>query len=244
MVTYLFVTEQSGELNKRGKRSDWWSCSKAVQAGDRALVFVSTQGISWLWQIESDARPNKRYKWACDVRLVRPIAPPITMAEMKQEFSKPEWPRLFNNFWGASTLRLSDAIVNRIWYVWPKTGIAQIPRLAEEHLQSYQEGATTKIVVNRYERNTKARAYCIEEHGAKCSVCGMAFAARYGANAGGFIHVHHLTPFARRHNGSVTDAAKDLVPVCPNCHAVIHMRTPPYTPKETRRMLRPKRTIN
>ena len=46
------------------------------------------------------------------------------------------------------------------------------------------------------------------------------------------------------HKSLPYDPLKDLVPVCPNCHAVIHLRTPPYTPKETRRMLRPKRTIN
>jgi hypothetical protein len=29
----------------------------------------------------------------------------------------------------------------------------------------------------------------------------------------------------------------DLIPVCPNCHAVIHLKTPPYTPHEVSNIL-------
>jgi len=34
------------------------------------------------------------------------------------------------------------------------------------------------------------------------------------------------------------DPVKDLRPICPNCHAMIHRREPPYTIEDLRVMLR------
>jgi 5-methylcytosine-specific restriction protein A len=36
----------------------------------------------------------------------------------------------------------------------------------------------------------------------------------------------------------VIDPLKDLRPVCPNCHAMIHKRTPPLSISEMREQLR------
>ena len=33
------------------------------------------------------------------------------------------------------------------------------------------------------------------------------------------------------------DPINDLIPVCPNCHAMLHRRCPPYTPEELKNML-------
>ncbi|SPD73387.1 hypothetical protein PITCH_A1820016 [uncultured Desulfobacterium sp.] len=33
------------------------------------------------------------------------------------------------------------------------------------------------------------------------------------------------------------DPIRDLVPVCPNCHAVIHLRKPPYSIKEVKNLI-------
>ncbi len=91
------------------------------------------------------------------------------------------------------------------------------------------EGAFKRINVNAYERNPVARARCIAAHGAICSVCGFNFASVYGAEAAGFIHVHHLKPLSEIQENYEVDPVVDLVPVCPNCHAVIHMSNPPKT---------------
>ena len=37
--------------------------------------------------------------------------------------------------------------------------------------ETHQEGAVHRVLVNRYERDPKARAKCIEHHGACCAVC-------------------------------------------------------------------------
>ena len=86
------------------------------------------------------------------------------------------------------------------------------------------EGAVKAVVLNKYERRPKARALCIAHYGARCVVCDMNFEDRYGKTMAGFIHVHHVTPISAIRKSYRVDPIRDLRPVCPNCHAVIHSR--------------------
>jgi 5-methylcytosine-specific restriction protein A len=85
------------------------------------------------------------------------------------------------------------------------------------------EGAVHQIAVNAYERNPVARARCIAHYGPSCVVCGFTFGAVYGPLAEGFIHVHHVKPLSEIGAEYEVDPVADLRPVCPNCHAVIHL---------------------
>lgn len=91
-----------------------------------------------------------------------------------------------------------------------------------DSLDNYYEGALKKVYVNRYERDQDAREKCIEVHGCKCSVCGMDFEKMYGEIGRGFIHVHHIVPISSIGEEYQIDPIKDLIPVCPNCHAMLH----------------------
>ncbi len=84
------------------------------------------------------------------------------------------------------------------------------------------EGAKNTIEVNKYERSSIARMKCIEKYGCKCIVCGMDFEKQYGELGKGFIHVHHIVPISTIGENYRIDYEKDLVPVCPNCHAMLH----------------------
>lgn len=42
----------------------------------------------------------------------------------------------------------------------------------------------------------------------------------------GFIHVPHKKPLVITRGEYTLDPAKDLVPVCPNCHAMLHTCEP------------------
>jgi hypothetical protein len=85
------------------------------------------------------------------------------------------------------------------------------------------EGAVCRVMVNAYERNPEARERCIEKHGTSCYICGFSFGAVYGELAEGYIHVHHLRPLSKVNREYRVDPVQDLRPVCPNCHAVIHL---------------------
>jgi len=85
------------------------------------------------------------------------------------------------------------------------------------------------VLANRYERDPRAQAKCIGHYGTTCFLCGFDFEAVYGQELAGFIHVHHLEPLSNIRGDREVDPIKALRPVCPNCHAVLHRREPPYS---------------
>lgn len=87
----------------------------------------------------------------------------------------------------------------------------------------YSEGSIKIIEVNSYERNPRARLACLRYHGYTCTVCGMDFGSVYGDFAKGYMHIHHLVPLNTIRSEYEVDPVNDLVPVCPNCHAAIHL---------------------
>lgn len=102
---------------------------------------------------------------------------------------------------------------------------------------SHNEGHLRRVYVNKYERNPEAREKCLAKYGRKCQVCGMDFASVYGKAADRIIHVHHVVPLATIGRQYQVNPIKDLIPVCPNCHAVIHLRVPPFSITEVQQML-------
>ncbi|WP_318465375.1 HNH endonuclease [Photobacterium leiognathi] len=102
----------------------------------------------------------------------------------------------------------------------------------EEIGNTYTEGSSVKVTVNRYERSAKARKECIEHWGAQCQVCLISFSDAYGSDIGDdFIHVHHLTPLKEVSEHHEVNPKLDLIPLCPNCHAMVHRTEPPMEPE-------------
>jgi 5-methylcytosine-specific restriction enzyme A len=96
------------------------------------------------------------------------------------------------------------------------------------------EGAVRQYLVHKRERNPRNRLLCIRLNGEKCVVCQIEPMSVYGA-AGGIIEVHHLEPLAQLKEPRPYDPAKDLVPLCPNCHRAVHTRRPlPLSVEELR----------
>lgn len=104
--------------------------------------------------------------------------------------------------------------------------------------ETYKEGATKRVLVNRYERDPRAREACIAHHGTSCLACGFDFEAVYGPHGGGFIHVHHTRPLSQLPLGYEVDPKADLVPLCPNCHAMVHRHAATLSVADLRAMLR------
>lgn len=99
------------------------------------------------------------------------------------------------------------------------------------------EGALITVKANKYERNQKARRECVAKKGYQCLVCGKDFEATYGEIGKNFIHVHHLTPISSIGKEYQLNVDTDLVPVCPNCHYMLHRKDPPYTIEELKEIL-------
>ena len=73
-------------------------------------------------------------------------------------------------------------------------------------------------------RNPQLRQQCIERYGYQCQCCGMNFAELYGEELGAnFIEVHHLKPISTyEEDGIPENFLENLVPLCSNCHSMIH----------------------
>ncbi|WP_429747529.1 HNH endonuclease [Vibrio clamense] len=101
----------------------------------------------------------------------------------------------------------------------------------------FTEGAKKQVTVNSYERCPKARQACLDKHGYSCKVCGFSFLEVYGEIGKGFIHVHHIKPLAGISENYEVKPTKDLVPVCPNCHAMLHTKSPPLSIDELKSIM-------
>jgi 5-methylcytosine-specific restriction enzyme A len=139
------------------------------------------------------------------------------------------------------TPELSDSTLMKIgngWYACNKAFEAIF--LAEEIQASekYPEGAKTAITINAFERNSEARRACIRYHGVNCAACGFNFKKSYGNLGKDFIHVHHIVPIGAVGTEYSVDPIKDLIPVCPNCHAMIHSVSPILTVEKLRDILK------
>jgi len=98
------------------------------------------------------------------------------------------------------------------------------------------EGALYEVIQTKYERSQNARTICLNHYGYTCCVCEFNFKDTYGDIGNQFIHVHHINQLSEA--GLVkTDPIKDLRPVCPNCHAMLHKRNPPYDIEELKNKL-------
>lgn len=105
------------------------------------------------------------------------------------------------------------------------------------------EGNVSRVIVNRYERDARARQKCIDHYGLDCKACDMNFELFYGDLGKGFIHVHHKKELNSISHEYEVNPIEDLVPVCPNCHAMLHKRKPAFTIEELRKLLK-KSTID
>jgi len=110
-----------------------------------------------------------------------------------------------------------------------------------DEIQGLPEGARIRVEVNRYERSPVNRAACIQHYGATCRACGFDFKSFYGDLGEGYIQVHHRTPVSQMNESYFVNPVTDLVPVCANCHAMVHRHDPPMPVEALRDLVNSRR---
>lgn len=116
--------------------------------------------------------------------------------------------------------------------------------VAADSSNAFIEGALREITVNAYERDRAARAACVAKFGTRCSVptCGFDFGRVYGTRGDGYFHVHHLRPLSEIRESYELNPVRDLRPVCPNCHAMLHAPGDLLSIEELNALMRAART--
>jgi 5-methylcytosine-specific restriction enzyme A len=136
----------------------------------------------------------------------------------------------------AELLPIADLLVT------PLVGMA-MALIGTENIQAFEgetDGTAVQYLATRYERKKINRDACIRIHGSRCIGCNLSFGEFYGPVAEGYIEVHHIESLAS--SGEVTiNPATDLVPLCSNCHSVVHRQCPPLNIEELQRVVSDRR---
>lgn len=155
-----------------------------------------------------------------------------------------EWPEVWHNLYirltriendGISFAK--DAVENTILAAGMMLSLLNVVS-TDNATKAYEDGAKRKVVLDRYERNPLNRQLCLQANGYTCKICGFNFEKKYGKIGRGFIHVHHIRQLSLAEGPEKIDPVHDLIPVCPNCHAMLHTSTPPLLPDELRKIIK------
>ena len=201
--------------------------------GDRVLIFSED------WQFRQ-GRKRSPYKQSREhIRLIEEEGFTLKTLPLQgtnaTEDEKGVTPTKIRSF----TERLDEKVLSRDggnWYAADKKLDFTIPEEVDSDATCV-EGALVRISVNGYERNWNARKICIDHHGYDCAACGFNFEKTYGSLGEDYIHVHHLVPIHTIKEEYEIDPVNDLIPVCPNCHAMIHREKPTLTIDELKKHL-------
>lgn len=118
-------------------------------------------------------------------------------------------------------LKLTPQLETYISNIFLTANDEYFPETLDSSSEIY-EGLKKQVSVNKYERSSIARTKCVEIHGYICKICKFDFEKIYGELGKEFIHVHHITPIHKIGKSYKINYSKDLIPVCPNCHAMLH----------------------
>jgi len=242
-----YLHDSVDQVEQHGFADDYWSCGvrRNIDIGDRfylirlgseprgivASGFVKSKAYDdahWVKQRAENGDTAIYVKIRFDAIFDEPIIP---MTELDQ-------PPLNSVHWHtqSSGILIPIDVAKNIERLMFSRDFSLQSRLPQELAANpaYPEATQKRILVNYYERNPAARKKCLEVHGYTCKCCDTTLANVYGEIADKLIHVHHINPIASLAQPGNVDPINDLVPVCPNCHGIMHLRNPPLTVSEVR----------
>lgn len=245
-------------LMEEGRYIGSWSCGNSIKlrTGDRVFLIklgknprgIMASGLVFdsvyeapHWNKERRRKGELSNYVNIDFDVIRnPVSNDMLLMEQLKEIDS-------HFTWSSqsSGIEIPEYIANKIETLWREMTGSDITNLSRNEVgieeivypERYTEGALTQITVNKYERNVKARKACLEKYGYTCGVCNENLADKYGELGKEFIHVHHIVPLNEIKKEYIINPITDLIPLCPNCHAIIHRKTPAYTPDELRSIL-------
>jgi 5-methylcytosine-specific restriction enzyme A len=251
--TWETLEQDIEQVDLTSKCSQRWSCgnTKSIQPGDRIfLLKLGTKPKGIIAAGFATSTPFHEKHWNGENKdalyinvdfevLLNPDKEPILTTDILNigNLAQQNWrPMGSGNSIKAEIVEELEAI----WFDFLTTQkIRHNPFIPtdNETQKTYTEGAPNQVFVTKYERNPFARKKCLDHYGFLCSVCGFNFETTYGQIGKDFIHVHHLTQVATIGKIYEIDPIKDLRPVCPNCHSIIHKRKKAFSIDEMKEFI-------
>lgn len=240
------IDDNIEELNTEGTLTIAWSCQshKKIKVGDRAFIVrlgTEPKGIMASGYITSHSYLGTNIKeeeaYCVDIEfeyILNPRnAPLLSLETLRSKMPNQHWTPQ------ASGTAIDPQYRSELEFLWFNTiSSKSIPSgIPKDFTKLFTEGKPTDVVQTRYEKSVLARKLCLDLHGYSCAVCEFNFYDTYGDIGTDFIHVHHKNPQASIKKEYQINPYEDLVPVCPNCHAMLHKKTPPYTIEELKNII-------
>ena len=244
-------------LKRRGFFDSRWSCgrNKSIKAGDRLFLLrqgreprgILASGFATSEPYLDEHWDNNRSGDALYVKarfdsLLDPERDGVLPLSRLQDgpLGAVNWKTQSS---GISVAATAAAELERRWNSFLEER-GQSPTVLADEISTpslYFEGASRTVAVNAYERDPRARKACIEHYGLTCFVCGFDFSVVYGELGQGFIHVHHIISLSKINKNYSVNPVKDLRPVCPNCHAMLHRSADSTSVEQLKGILRKQR---
>jgi len=245
--TWKSFSEDLAALHRDGTVTLRWSCgsTRRIQPGERVYLMrlgADPKGLIGSGYVKKG--PTERPHWNAaransgDKALFVEVEfdqlhelPVIALGDLERPpFSEMKWTPQ------ASGIRIPPVIgdvMERLWAQRSGIGAVRGPdEVAGE--DELVEGAARRTMVNAYERNGEARRRCLAHYGTRCFACGISFEETYGEFARDYMHVHHVVALSSVKKSYVINPIADLRPLCPNCHAAVHLTDPPMSPEDLR----------
>jgi 5-methylcytosine-specific restriction protein A len=181
--------------------------------------------------IESISTLGFQYVLNINDKSILDIKPEAKWNSIEFEISKK-----ISNYLDASSC-LKQTVLMALSIIVPLVTLPNESNLENLEPEFETEGAKSQIYVNKYERSRINRAICLSIHGFVCAGCDLRMSDLYGPIGEGVIHVHHIEPVSLMDSPRKLNPAVDLVPLCPNCHVIVHRKTPPIPIEELKDVL-------
>ena len=123
------------------------------------------------------------------------------------------------------------------------TSLEEVTKDLAEAIHGKAEDSKAETVKETLEETSKdyretIKAACIDYYGAICDLCGFDYGYTYGEAFEKMIEVHNVHGVLGDEILLDTDPVKDLIPICCNCHQVIHSQNPPISVEKMREMIK------
>lgn len=117
-----------------------------------------------------------------------------------------------------------------------ESAVIETPIPVEKEKEKEKVVEVDQAEVNDYKDTIKRE--CLEYYGAICDICGFDFGYTYGEHFETCISVHNIHGVEGEEILPTTHPINDLIPVCQNCHHIIHSTVPPIAVDQMRKIVK------
>ena len=205
---------------KRGKAITW-IVPRVAAVGDDAAIFVPDRGFVARGRVATSPEPTvfgRGPAYRAEIGGLRLFGRPVPLARVIAAAPTWKWPT-----YPRSRASVPPSVASRLLRLFASARSGAVVGLDPlTDVPPAIEGIARETRVLVRGRSDRLRRVALERSRGVCSVCATDFTTLLDGRAVRILHVHHRTQLSLAKEPRTTRIA-DLVAVCPNCHAMLHL---------------------